>query len=324
MKINSVLGPIDTSELGTVLIHEHLSAISTDMRTSFSDWFDEESTLQAFEKAIKPAKSYGLNTYVDASPITLGRDIFLLIKAAERTGLNILCCTGLYWTEDPWFNQIDSEILAQYFIRDLTVGIQGTNRKAAYVKCCTDNLYGKSSANQAMVRAAGMAAAATNVPVYTHDNNSMQGYGLYQQELLMNEGVPAHRICIGHAFTGNKPDYILEIVRRGSYVGCDQVGYEDFCPVDVFAKNIIMLCNMGYSEQIMLSHDKNVTTDFFYSLDRCRRSPSNPITGSYTTVFEKLLPILRAGGVTQDQLDNMLIHNPRRYFEGQTIMARNG
>lgn len=319
MEINSVLGSIDTADLGVTLMHEHLVTTCRDMRVSFHDWVDEEAILRKFEYEMERAKRHGVKTYVEASPITLGRDISLLIKAAERTGVNILCCTGLYWTEDPWFNCIDPDVLAEYFVRELTVGIEGTNVKAAFAKCATDNLYGKSEANQAMVRATGMAAATVGVPVYTHDNNGIEGFGLYQQELLMKEGVPAHKICIGHAFTGNKPDYILEIVKRGSYVGCDQVGYEAFCPTEVFAKNVIALCQQGYSKQIVLSHDKNITTDFCYAAAKNRRAEDNPITGDYVYVFEKLLPLLREGGVTQEQLDNMLIHNPRRYFEGKPI-----
>ena len=30
-----------------------------------------------------------------------------------------------------------------------------------------------------------------------------------------------------------------------------------------------------------------------------------------------MLPALRAHGVTEEQIDDMLIHNPRRYFEAQ-------
>ena len=318
MKINSVLGPIDTSDLGITLMHEHIALVERNMWSAFGEeWYDREHALRLFDNEMDKAKGHGLRTLVEATPINLGRDVGLLIDAAKRTKINILACTGLYWGEHPWYNEIDPEFMAEHWIKDLEVGMQGTEAKAAYVKCSTDVLYGASKANKAMVRAAGIASKRTGAPVYTH---SWKRHGLYQLETLVDEGVEPHKIVIGHAFTSGDLEYLEAIVMNGAYVGCDQIAHEELlCPAELNAKNIAALCEKGYSRQIMLSNDTCVVGDFWFAMSRNRRSPDNPLYKSYVTLFERIVPMIRELGVTQEQLDDMLMGNPRRFFEGAPV-----
>lgn len=319
MLINSVLGKLDTKDLGVTLMHEHMAALDRNMVFAYHDWYNREETLSIFAEVIGKIKEFEACTFVEASPINLNRDVLLLKDAAERAGINILCCTGLYWVEDPWYNSIEPEILAEYFIRDIEVGIQGTEIKAAFVKCCTDVLYGQSETNKAMIKATALASKKTGVPIYTHASSHAR-QGLYQQELLIQEGIEPHRIAIGHAFTSDDIEYVERIIKNGSYVGCDQVGYESFCTTEVIARNVIELCRKGYSKYIFLSHDKNIFSDFAFALSDARRNrEENIICGSYDTVFRRLIPMLLEHGVTKEQITDMLVNNPRRYFEGETI-----
>lgn len=322
MNVNTVLGPVDVNELGTTLMHEHLATISQDMLIAYGkDWFDREETLKTFEREIEKAKACGLRTFVEGTVPGLGRDVTLLIEAAKRTGVHILACTGVYFFEDPWFNAIDADVLAEWMIRDVTVGMQGTSAKAALVKCATDKLYGASETNRQMIRAAAIASKETGVPIYAHALSS-ERYGLFQTDVLIGEGVTPNRILIGHAFTSNDYAYIKELVKRGVYVGCDQSGSCEAlnCSITSLADNVAKLCSEGYSKQIVLSHDRNTTSDFAFGLNRIKRDRSvNVLTGNYTRVFQELVPLLRERGVTQEQVDDMLIQNPRRYFAGEFI-----
>ena len=317
MEINSVLGPIDTADLGITLMHEHIAVVDRNMCYAFGEeWYDREHTLRLFDNEMAKAKRHGVRTFVEATPINLGRDVSLLIDAARRTKVNILACTGLYWGEHPWYNEVDPEFMAEHWIRDLEVGMQGTEARAAYVKCSTGVLYGASKANNGMVRAAGIASKRTGAPVYTH---SWKRHGLYQQETLVDEGVEPHKILIGHAFTPGDLEYLETIVGNGSYIGCDQTAYGFLCPAELNAKHIAALCEKGYSRQIMLSNDNSVVSDFWFAMSRSKRSPRNPLIESYVAVFERIVPMIKELGVTQEQVDDMLIHNPRRFFEGTPL-----
>ena len=104
MKIQTVLGPIDDSELGFTLMHEHIINIEWNFARAFSDFYDRKSVVDMFAEEAEALKAYGVKTFVDATPINLGRDTILMRECAERTGLQIIGCTGLYWQEWPYFH----------------------------------------------------------------------------------------------------------------------------------------------------------------------------------------------------------------------------
>ena len=321
MKINGILGPVDTADIGPTLIHEHIATLDQAMCLAYTDWYDYDYILNKFKIEIDKVKAYGVKTFVDATPINLGRNVNLLIDAAKRVDINMLCCTGLYWYEGPWYNALEPEVLAEYLFRDLTKGIQETDTKAAFAKCSTDALFGASDTNRRMIIGTAMAAKNASVPVYTHTSDVPKlRQGLYQLNVLAANGIEPYRVCIGHAFTSNDREYLVELVKSGTYIGCDQTGYENILPIKDLAATVIYMCEQGYSKHIMLSNDKNITSDFMFALNKARRSAENWVTGDYARVHEKLIPLLKDGGVTREQINDMLINNPRRYFEQQPIV----
>src|SRR5262249_47270350 len=100
-------GPLDTSELGSVLMHEHIFNLTAEIQIAhpgFNGWDPEVKIPEAQEK-LRAVKEAGIDTLVELSPIGLGRSLGLIRRAAEGSGLNIVLATGLY-TYDvlprPW------------------------------------------------------------------------------------------------------------------------------------------------------------------------------------------------------------------------------
>src|SRR5687768_6205029 len=100
--VNSVLGPLDTAELGFTLTHEQAAA------------------------TLSEARDGGVRTIVDLTTLDLGRDIRLLADLARRTGVQIIAATGI-WRDIPraLFNRSPDEIAA-LFVREIEQGIKGT------------------------------------------------------------------------------------------------------------------------------------------------------------------------------------------------------
>lgn len=321
MHVNSVNGPIDTKNLGLTLMHEHVANINVFMRYAFPDWFDKEYVLGRFSGEIDKISPYGLKTFVDCTPINLGRDVNLCKEAAMKTGLQIICATGLYYMENPWYYiEAKAEVYAKYLIRDIQDGIQGTDIKAAIIKCASDACIGLTKTNRVFLEGSALAAKETGAPVYTHHTPDGE-MGFYQQDILMKNGVAPHKIVIGHAFDSCDVPYIEKLIKNGTYVGCDRIGVESFTGME--PENVIAcvaeLCKRGYSKHIILSHDSCAATDFGYSLSDVRKDDKNPIIFDYCTIFRTFIPGLLKLGVPQEQIDEMMIANPRRYFEGQPI-----
>lgn len=317
MKINSVLGAIDTAELGVTYMHEHIINIEWNFARAFSDWYDREVMVAEFCQEAEILKSYGLKTFVDATPINLGRDVELMKECARKSGLNILACTGVYWQEQPFFaDGVDANVLADLILREINEGMEGTDVKPAFVKCATEAIPGKSEANKNMIKAAAIAAKESGLPVYTHADPTTD-YGLYQLEILTNEGINPEKIAIGHAGGGGL-DYISALISRGAYVGLDQLGFYGEKAIHSVAEAMPQILAAIGSERIFLSTDMAVRSDFARALlpdlkDRKRNIYTKK--GSRYIVFDTLLPAMRDAGVNEKHIENMLLNNARRYFE---------
>ena len=106
--INSVLGPMDTADLGFTLSHEHVLVSSAGIQYVYPEFIDRQGTIQRGINDLKEAYSEGLRSIIDVTTIDLGRDIRMLEEVSRESGVNIICATGtwrdiprVFWTASP-------------------------------------------------------------------------------------------------------------------------------------------------------------------------------------------------------------------------------
>ena len=75
--INSVLGPIDSADLGFTLMHEHVLVAASGLSKSYPDLLGPDREARAIA-TLKRAKAQGIDTLLDATTFDLGRDPELL------------------------------------------------------------------------------------------------------------------------------------------------------------------------------------------------------------------------------------------------------
>ena len=89
-------GPLDTAQLGTVLMHEHIFNLTAEIQLvhpGFNGW-DPEVQVPKAQEQLRAVKEAGIDTIVELSPIGLGRSLDLIRRAAEGSGLNLVLATG--------------------------------------------------------------------------------------------------------------------------------------------------------------------------------------------------------------------------------------
>jgi phosphotriesterase-related protein len=145
----------------------------------------------------------------------------------------------------------------------------------------------------------------TGAPVTVHTHPGTRN-GLDVLRVLRSEGAELRRVVIGHSGDSTDPDYLAEVADAGCLLGMDRFGRDSAPTADQRAGVIAELCRRGYADRIVLSHDAACYIDWF-PYDAAR-------AGNYTFIHEVVLPALAERGVTTDQIDAMLVGNPRRYF----------
>ncbi len=314
-QVNTVRGPIDGGALGTTLMHEHVFVLSPEVQQNYSlDW-EEGRRIDDAVARLNDLKSSGVDTIVDLTVLGLGRYVPRIVAIAARTELQIVVATGLYtYNEVPLYfsyrgpgTPLDGpEPMIDMFVHDLQVGIADTGVKAGILKCATDEA-GVTPGVERVLLAVAEAHRLTGTPISTHTHAATR-QGLEQQRIFAKEGVDLERVVIGHSGDSTDLGYLEELVGNGSYIGMDRFGVDVILSFEERVATVVAMCERGHADRMVLSHDAACHNDWFDDEMVAAVQPN----WRYTHISEDVVPALRAGGVTDDQLHQMLVENPVR------------
>lgn len=315
--ISSMRGYIKPSDLGSTLMHEHIAVLTPGIRENWPHYFNEEEFLKIADYKLNELHSRGIQSIVEVTPPDCGRDIRLLKKVQDLSPINIILCTGMYYDIPIFWLYKDADEMAGAFIKDIKEGIQGSEITASIIKLATDdNAGGLNEQNEKCLRAGARAHRATGVPVTTHTGPPK--VGLEQQRVLREEGVDLSRVIIGHIGDTTDTDLQKKLMDEGSTIGMDRFGiYSEGMTItfDERVDTVAKLCLEGYADRMILSHDHMCWIDW----DLINLIPAWPDINKnlYTHISDDVFPALRERGVSEEQLNQMMVKNPRRLFEEQ-------
>jgi phosphotriesterase-related protein len=315
--VATVLGAVDTASLGQTLMHEHLFSLYPELRIQESSWDEEVRVADAVDK-LRAARALGISTLVDLTVYGLGRNLKRAARVASESGMNVIGATGVYFFSDlPAYFVARTNFESPTFMEDLLVreieeGVFETGIKAAIIKCATDHQGVTPDVNFGL-RASAHAQIRTGVPISTHTHAASES-GIEQLRIFREEGVDLGRVIIGHSGDTADLDYLQRILDAGAYLGMDRFGVHRILPFDDRVRTVAALCERGYADRIVLSHDANCWSD---ALAEKTRSTPDFADMRFTYISERVLPGLREAGVSEAKIEQMLVVNPRRIFEAQ-------
>jgi phosphotriesterase-related protein len=311
-----VQGPVDAGELGLVLVHEHVRFRDEAVAEQWPDRYDEQLELDAGIVAVQAAKARGVQTIVDPTAMFGGRDVRFMKRVADQTGVRIVACTGIYSYDylPHYFENRDVDVMAEHFISDIQGGVQGTEIKAAFLKCAADAA-GVTEHVEKIHRAVARASLATGAPIMAHSMPAV-ATGPRQVEIFQEEGVPMERVQIAHCGDTDDVVYIERLIDKGVYVGLDRYGLEMYLPIDKRNATAAELLRRGHSERIMISQDYCATIDWFPPEAAVVFESQGAIRNwSMTLVFDEVVPALRAQGALDDEsFQTVFVENPKRWL----------
>jgi phosphotriesterase-related protein len=314
--INSALGPLDTANLGFTLSHEHVLVTSAGIQHVYPEFIDRDGTIKKGVADLREAYGEGLRTIVDVTTMDLGRDVKLLRDVSRRSKVNIICATGI-WRDIPRvFWSAAPDMIAPLFIREIQEGIEGTGIKAGIIKVAND-VGGVTPEGEIILRAAARAQKATGVPISTH-TWAPERVGEQQVRIFESEGVNLDRVYIGHSNDTTDTGYLLGLLRKGVWIGLDRLpgGRTPGTPNwEQRTETAYKLIDAGFANKIMLGHDWSVTLSIASAQMQEDRRRYNP--DGYLFITRKVLPRLREMGVSEATISQIMVDNPRRFFEGR-------
>jgi phosphotriesterase-related protein len=233
---------------------------------------------------------------------------------ADESGLNVVLATGIYTYDHlPQFlSNRDEDGIAAIFAHELEHGIQGTGVKPAFVKCAADEP-GLTPNVEKVHRAAARAAKHTGAPIMAHSHPS-SGTGLEQMRVFGEEGVDPATVQIAHTGDTDDLDYIERLLDTGCWIGMDRYGLDLFLPTEQRNATVLALLERGYADRMFLSQDYCSSIDWFPREVQDYLKANEVPDWSMTFLFDRVIPELKERGMTDEQLDQMMVENPKRWL----------
>jgi phosphotriesterase-related protein len=346
-KILTVRGPIEPSELGQTLFHEHIFA---DLR---EHWIEPE-TAQGRASADAPVTAELLATLrrypfsttldnlvlgdeglairelgyfqraggsavVDVTSIGLRRDPLGLARVARATGLHIVMGGGAYVerAHPEWIADASLDELAERFRDDVLLGAEGTRIRTGVIGEIGVSGFRKggrvkeghmTAEEEKVLRAGGRAAVMSGAAVSVHvDLRSEGGYQVI--DVLEEEGLSPDRVVLCHMDFVESLDYHRNLVRRGAYVEYSSFGREYYED----HAGISWGHDRTRIEMIAALCQEGFADRVLIGHDVCMKMDLRTFGGNgYGHIPTAIVDRMRRHGIAEEALYLMLVDNPRR------------
>jgi phosphotriesterase-related protein len=317
-EVQTVQGPVDAEELGTVLIHEHVRFRDEAVAANWPAFYDGDNEMAMALEQVNAAKGHGVETIVDPTAMFGGRDVRFMKRVADETGVQIVACTGIYTYDflPHYFENRSEDQIAEHFVHDIEQGCQDTDIRAAFLKCAADEP-GVTEHVEKIHRACARASVQTGAPIMAHSRPA-SNTGPRQVEIFLEEGVAPEKIQIAHCGDTDDLDYLERVLDTGVWIGLDRYGLDLFLATERRNATTAELLRRGYADRVFISQDHCATIDWFPAEAAEAMMQQGLIDDwSMTFVFESVLPTLRdEGSFTDEHFEQIFVVNPQRWLAG--------
>jgi phosphotriesterase-related protein len=312
LTVNTVLGPVDSSELGVTLVRESLMYVLPGAQYAYDIRIDRADVFDRLAALLVEFRAAGGGTIVDATGMFQGRDLRMYEALSRATGVHIIASTGqgpesmlggYFLTPQtnpptPW----PAERFADLFGREVTEGMvvpRLERRALAGMVATAVTVEGMTPTDGSLVRGAARAGAGTGAPVFISCGSDAEA----ELRLALGEGIATDRVVIGdldrrEAVARGWPGRVLEM---GAWVCLDHVGSTDpSYMTDAERVQLVMeMVSAGHASRLLISS--------------CATGASFGVPGNdlpFSRILSRFVPMLLAAGMTSDDLGQVLIGNP--------------
>jgi predicted metal-dependent phosphotriesterase family hydrolase len=311
-KVMTVSGPMDADAMGFSLSHEHVLVDFIGAEKYSKERYDANDVYQIALPHLVELKKTGCQTFVDCSPAYLGRDVTLLKKLADASGLNIITNTGYYGAVQEKFlprhvYTESAEQLAARWTKEFREGIEGTGIKPGFIKTSTDKAP-LTAAQKKIITAAGLAHKATGLTILVHTGNGAAANE--QVDILKKVGVDMSARVWTHSQNETDMKFHIDAARNNGWVAFDGVNPES---VDANIACLQRMKSEKLLQHVLVSQDSG-----WYNVGE----PSGGNFRPYTCISTQLIPRLRESGFTSQELDLIFKTNPAKAFSIKVRMKK--
>ena len=301
----SVNGKIPAKQMSVTLVHEHVLVDFIGADKISGNRYDQDEAFTIILPHLKSLYQKGCRTLIECTPQYLGRDVALLKRLSDSSGVQIFTNTGYYGASGEKFlpasilNQT-AEDLAKSWILEAREGIDGTSIRPGFIKLGVDDLPFSTSILK-ILKAAAITHNATGLPIVVHTSKGGKP-ALEELRLLTEDGVPAGAWIWVHAQNEKDITYHIEAAGKGGWVefdGIDNSNTEEYIGILHKMKASKLL------HRVLISQDAG-----WYNVGDAGGGNFR----NYNSIFDSFIPALLKSGFTEKDIELLLVENPANAF----------
>ncbi len=234
----------------------------------------------------------------------------------------MIAVTGHYiaFTHGPEVARQSVDEITEWMLSELREGIDGTGIRAGAIKFAISSVPRMPRDERKCLEAAAAAQIETGAPITIHHPPPFEKRGVEIIRLLIKAGADPEKVIMGH-MTHTAPDdrYHRSVADTGAMIEFDRFGQELYQEADAgfnrwglyagetrdsdVVNEIVTLVKDGYLDRILLSHDVGF------------RNGLRSFGGfGYAHVPYRIARYLRQQGLTDDDVEQLMVRNPARLF----------
>jgi phosphotriesterase-related protein len=304
LSLITVNGEVKGYDSGFILEHEHVLVDFSGAEGYDPARWNHDSVQLKVLPFLKEVESLGGGTLIDATPQFLGRDVALLKRLSDESGLNIITNTGLYGAVErkylpEYVYNSSPQDLADRWIVEFEKGIDGTGIKPGFIKISV-NPGELGDVESKLVEAACITHKATGLTIASHTGPAVAAFE--ELEILKIHGIAPSAFIWIHAQNEEDWNKCLEAANRGAWIAFDGLNDDN---VSEYIERINFMKENGVLNKLLISHDAG-----WYDPDKPGGGDFRP----YNTVFENLLPSLKGQDYSESEIEQIFKKNPVEAF----------
>jgi phosphotriesterase-related protein len=309
--VHTVNGPIAAGNMGFALTHEHILVDFIGADKQSKDRYNADEVYNTALPHLEALKATGCSTFFSCEPAYLGRDVVILKRLSDATGMHIVTNTGYYGAAKEVFipkhaRTESAEQLARRWIDEFRNGIDGTTIKPGFIKTGTDK-GPLTKLQRKLITASALTHLDTGLTMLVHTGDGAAAKE--QLTILKDVGVdPSARVWT-HAQNEKDEKQFVEAARQNSWVAFDSANAGS---LEAYLRYLRLMKSENVLDRVLVSHDAG-----WYHVGESKGGDFNP----FTFIANQLIPKLKESGFTDKDIDEVFKVNPAKAF---AIRVRKG
>ncbi|MAY98708.1 hypothetical protein [uncultured Nocardioides sp.] len=344
--VTTVLGDVDSADLGVVLPHEHLIANATAQWTPPAGDAELAAALEPYGMAnrgavqmapfsfrealfqvdgavalaeLRSAVAAGVGTVVELSIPGIGREPAALRALAELTGAHVVMGCGEYveFAHSPYVAHCSAEAIRDVLLAELVDGVGPDRIRPGIIgEIGTSNT--PTEAELKVLSGAAMAQRETGVALNIHRSIFPDPMGaLVAIDHVLALGVDPAKVVVSHVDERPEPEFALAAAGRGVFVELDTFGMEQWATSarrgDTYPRRALDHDRIDMLASLL---DAGHLDQVLLSHDLCMKPQFSTYGGwGMAHLSLNIEPRLLARGIDKNEIARMRVDNPRRVLE---------